>query len=89
MNDCSPSDEQVQLENLARSLVRYPFWLASPFVECRANTDAISGAAPLGASLIRDTHTKLRSVGANTAVLQGQPTAIFVLPSSGSPPCPI
>lgn len=38
---------------------------------------ATLGAAPLGASLVEAVHDKLKSVGANPIVLQGQPTEIY------------
>lgn len=43
----------------------------SPFVERYTYTDAVTGAAPLGSSLINAVHNKLKSVGAETAIIQG------------------
>jgi 4-coumarate--CoA ligase len=45
--------------------------LPSPFVGNYIYPDADSGAAPLGAPLIEAVHNKLKSIGANTIVLQG------------------
>jgi len=45
----------------------------------------LSGAAPLGPSLVQAVHNKLKSVGANTALLQGWPTVILVPLFSNSP----
>lgn len=44
---------------------------ASPSMEGRIQTNNIQGAAPLGAPLITAVHNKLKSVGANTVLVQG------------------
>ena len=86
---CFFSCEPVQLEILARSHVRYPPLPVPPSAGRHTDNGAALGGSPLEISLIQATHDKLRSVGANTIVLQGQPTAVFVPLSSGSPSCPV
>ena len=41
------------------------------FVGRRADGEDYSGAAPLGAPLVDAVHKKMKSVGADTAILQG------------------
>jgi len=54
------------------------FGLCSHSRDFVADVDAVLGAAPLGVSLIQAVHNKLKSVGANAVVVQGEPTTIFV-----------
>jgi hypothetical protein len=66
-----PSGGQVQLENRAIPHVRYVLDPWASFHGSSHDSRTVSGAAPVGAPLVRAVYNKLKSVGADALVLQG------------------